>query len=146
MGNVAFIGIAVLVAGSEMLVSGGVDLAHRFGVSEAVIGPTLVAFGTSLPELATSVAAVLRGESDIGVGNVLGSNVFNLGLVVGTAFTIRPATVATFVIYQDLLILVGATLLVGLVVVRNGRIGRAEGAGMLALFAAYLAFIAIRGG
>ena len=139
-------GIAVLVAGSEMLVSGGVDLAHRFGVSEAVIGLTLVAFGTSLPELATSVAAVLKGESDIGVGNVLGSNVFNLGLVVGTAFTIRPATVAAFVIYQDLLILVGATLLVGLVVVRNGRIGRGEGAGMLVLFAAYLAFIAIRGG
>jgi len=140
------IGIAVLVAGSEMLVRGGVDLAHRFGVSEAVIGLTLVAFGTSLPELATSVAAVLKGQSDIGVGNVLGSNVFNLGLVVGTAFTFRPATVATFVIYQDLPILVGATLLVGLVVVRNGRIGRGEAAGMLALFAGYIAFVAIRGG
>ncbi|MFV2071687.1 MAG: calcium/sodium antiporter [Thermoanaerobaculales bacterium] len=139
------IGIAVLMTGSEMLVSGGVDLAHRFGISEAVIGLTLVAFGTSLPELATSVAAVLKGESDIGVGNVLGSNVFNLGLVVGTAFTIRPATVATFVIHQDLPILVGATLLVGLVVVRGGRIGRLEGVGMLTLFAAYIAFVALRG-
>jgi cation:H+ antiporter len=139
-------GIAVLVAGSELLVRGGVRLAHRFGVSEAVIGLTLVAFGTSLPELATSVAAVLKGESDIGVGNVLGSNVFNLGLVVGTAFTIRPAQVATFVVYEDLPILVASTLLVGLVVIRRGRISRGTALGMLALFAAYIAFIAIRGG
>jgi cation:H+ antiporter len=138
-------GIVVLVAGSEMLVRGGVELAHRFNVSEAVIGLTLVAFGTSLPELATSVAAVLKGESEIGVGNVLGSNIFNLGLVVGTAFTIRPAAVAGFVITQDLPILVAATAVTGLIVLRDGRISRLEGALMLAFFAAYVGFIAIRG-
>jgi cation:H+ antiporter len=140
------VGIAVLVAGSEMLVRGGVELAHRFGVSEAVIGLTLVAFGTSVPELATSVAAVLKGESELGVGNVLGSNVFNLGLVVGTAFTIRPGAVPTFVLHQDVLILVGATIVVGLIVLRDGRINRWEGGLMLALFVSYLSFIAIRGG
>ena len=139
------LGIVVLVAGSEMLVRGGVALAHRFNVSEAVIGLTLVAFGTSLPELATSVAAVLKGESEIGVGNVLGSNIFNLGLVVGTAFTIRPAAVAGFVITQDLPILVAATVLTGVFVLRDGRISRLEGALMLAFFAAYVGFIAIRG-
>ena len=94
------IGIVVLVAGSELMVRGGVELALRFGVSEAVIGLTLVAFGTSLPELATSVVAVLKGQSEIGVGNVLGSNVFNLGLVVGTAFCIRPAAVPITVLLK----------------------------------------------
>ena len=69
-------------ADGRSLVIGGVELARRFGISEALVGLTVVAFGTSLPELATSVAAVLKGECEIGVGNVLGSNVFNLGLVI----------------------------------------------------------------
>jgi cation:H+ antiporter len=138
------IGIAVLIGGSEMLVVGGVELARRFGVSEALVGLTVVAFGTSLPELATSVVAVLKGQSEIGVGNVLGSNVFNLGLVVGTAFAIRPAPVPINVIRWDIPILVAATAVVGLVVLRDGRINRWEGALMLAIFAAYLVFLGIR--
>jgi cation:H+ antiporter len=138
------VGIAVLIGGSEMLVIGGVDLARRFGVSEALVGLTVVAFGTSLPELATSVVAVLKGQSEIGVGNVLGSNVFNLGLVVGTAFTIRPAAVPINVIRWDIPILVAATAVVGLLVLRDGRINRWEAAFMLALFAAYLVFLGIR--
>jgi len=137
-------GITVLVGGSEMLVVGGVELARHFGVSEALIGLTVVAFGTSLPELATSVAAVLKGQCEIGVGTVLGSNVFNLGLVVGTAFAIRPATVPVNVILWDIPILIAATVIVGLFVLRDGRINRWEGVSMLALFAAYLAFIAVR--
>ena len=139
-----FVGIAVLIGGSEMLVIGGVDLARRFGVSEALVGLTVVAFGTSLPELATSVVAVLKGQSEIGVGNVLGSNVFNLGLVVGTAFTIRPMAVPINVIRWDIPILVAATVLVGLIVLRDGRISRWEGGLMLILFAAYLVFLGIR--
>lgn len=139
------VGIAVLVLGSEMLVRGGVEIARRFEVSEAVIGLTLVAFGTSLPELATSVTAVLKGESEIGVGNVLGSNIFNLGAVVGLAFAIRPATVTGFVITQDLPILVAATVLTGAIVLRDGRISRWEGALMVACFTAYIVFIAVRG-
>jgi len=142
---VTVIGIAVLVGGSEMLVRGGVELARRFDVSEAVIGLTLVAFGTSLPELATSVTAVLKGESEIGVGNVLGSNVFNLGMVVGTAFLLRPGSISSFVISQDIPILIAATVVVGLIVLRDGRISRAEGALMLSIFTAYLIFIGIRG-
>jgi len=139
-----FVGIAVLIGGSEMLVIGGVDLARRFGVSEALVGLTVVAFGTSLPELATSVVAVLKGQSEIGVGNVLGSNVFNLGLVVGTAFTIRPMAVPINVIRWDIPILVAATVVVGLFVLRNRRINRWEGGLMLILFAAYLVFLGIR--
>jgi cation:H+ antiporter len=138
------VGIAILIGGSEMLVIGGVDLARRFGISEALVGLTVVAFGTSLPELATSVVAVLKGQSEIGVGNVLGSNVFNLGLVVGTAFSIRPAAVPINVIRWDIPILVAATAVVGLFVLRDGRINRWEAAFMLALFAAYLVFLGVR--
>ena len=138
------VGIAVLVGGSEMLVIGGVELATRFGISEALIGLTVVAFGTSLPELATSVAAVLKGQCEIGVGNVLGSNVFNLGLVVGTAFSVRPAAVPVNVILWDIPILIVATMLVGFFVLRDSRINRWEGAVMLALFIAYLGFIGVR--
>ena len=140
------LGIAVLVAGSHLMVDGGVELAHRFGVSDAIIGLTLVAFGTSLPELATSVVAAIKGQSEISVGNVLGSNVFNLGLIIGTAFTIRPATVPSFVIRQDIPFLIAATLVVGLFVMRDRKISRAEGAGMLALVSAYIAYVVIRGG
>jgi len=138
------VGIAVLVGGSELLVLGGVELARRFGISEALVGLTVVAFGTSLPELATSVAAVLKGECEIGVGNVLGSNVFNLGLVVGTAFALRPAVVPVNVILWDIPILIAATVVTGLIVLRDGRINRWEGGLMLTLFAAYMAFIVVR--
>jgi cation:H+ antiporter len=140
------LGIVVLVIGSEMMVRGGIDLARKFGISEAVIGLTLVAFGTSLPELATSVTAALKGESEISIGNVLGSNIFNLGLVVGTAFTINPAAVPVFVIRQDIPFLVITTFIVGKVVIRDGKISRAEGAMMLALVAVYIAYVVVRGG
>jgi cation:H+ antiporter len=140
------LGIAVLVLGAESMVRGGITVARSFGVSEAVIGLTLVALGTSLPELATSVVAALKKESEISVGNVLGSNVFNLGLIVGTAFAIRPGTVPAFVIHQDLLLLVAGTVLVGLIVLKDGRISRREGAFMLLVFATYELFVFIRGG
>ncbi len=139
-------GIAVLLGGAELMVRGGIGLAHHFGISDALIGLTLVAFGTSLPELATSVAAAFQGEAELSVGNVLGSNVFNLGLIVGTAFAIRPGAVPHFVVHQDVPILVGATLVVGLGILRDGRISRAEGALMLLLFGAYAAFLFVRGG
>ena len=145
LGLTAF-GIVVLVAGSEMMVWGGIDIARRFGISEAVIGLSLVAFGTSLPELATSVAAALKGESEISIGNVLGSNIFNLGLVVGTAFTISPSSVPVFVIRQDIPLLILATFIVGKIVIRDGKISRGEGIMMLVLVTAYVAFVMIRGG
>ena len=145
-GFMTVVGIVVLVTGSEMMVSGGVDLARRFGVSDAIIGLTIVAFGTSLPELATSVTAALKGQSEISVGNVLGSNVFNLGLIVGTAFTIRPMTVPSIVIRHDIPFLIAATLVVGIVVLRDRKISRLEGTGMLVTVAAYLMFVIIRGG
>ena len=96
--------------------------------------------------MASTIAAAARGLGDIAIGNVIGSNIFNLGLVVGTAFTIRPATVPAFVIRQDLPFLMLATFIVGAIVVRDGRISRAEGAMMLVLVSAYVVFVVIRGG
>ena len=144
--SLTFVGIAVLVWGADLMVRGGVSMAHRFGISDAVIGLTLVAFGTSLPELATSVAASLKEQSALSVGNVLGSNIFNLGLIVGLAFAIRPASVPVFVIRQDIPLLIGVTLLVGLGILRDGKISRGEGALLLAIYAVYFAFLAHRGG
>ena len=138
------VGIAVLVTGAHLMVQGGVSLAHQMGVSDAVIGLTVVAFGTSLPELATSVTAALRGEAELSVGNVLGSNVFNLGLVVGSAFAIHPGPVPAFVARQDIPILIGVTLFVGLIVLPDGKISRKEGALMLLFFVAYMAFLVLR--
>lgn len=140
------VGIVALTAGAEALVRGGSTVASAFGISEAVIGLTLVAFGTSLPELATSVAAAFKGEAELSVGNVLGSNVFNLGLIVGTAFTLRPGPVPAFIIQQDVPILGAATLLVGAMVLRTGRISRTSGLLLFSSFAAYMAFVAVRGG
>jgi cation:H+ antiporter len=92
------------------------------------------------------VAAAIKGEAELSVGNVLGSNVFNLGLIVGTAFTIRPGPVPSFIIQQDVPILGLATVMVGAMVVRNRRISRIEGGLLFACFAAYMLFVAIRGG
>jgi cation:H+ antiporter len=140
------VGITVLVLGAELLVRGGTIVARAFGVSEAVIGLSLVSFGTSLPELATSVVAAVKRETEISVGNVLGSNMFNLGLVVGTAFTIRPAEVPLFVIRQDIPLLTLATMALGLLILVHSRIGRRSGATMLVAVAAYLVFLFVRGG
>ena len=140
------VGIVVLVWGADLMVRGGVTVAERFGVSDTLIGLTLVAFGTSLPELATSVAASLKEQSALSVGNVLGSNIFNLGLIVGLAFAIRPGAVPAYVIRQDVPILVAVTLLVGLGILRDGRISRREGAALLAIYVLYFLFLAHRGG
>lgn len=138
------LGIVVLSAGAESLVRGGTSLARSFGISEAIIGLTLVAFGTSLPELAASVAAAVKGQTDMSIGNVLGSNVFNLGLIVGTAFMVRPGVVPYDVIRFDLPYLAVVTVFLGFGMLRDGKISRREGAVLLALFSAYLVTILYR--
>jgi len=138
------VGMAVLSLGADFLVRGGTILAREAGISEAVIGLTLVAFGTSLPELAASVMAAFKGQAELSVGNVLGSNVFNLGLVVGSAFTIRPGKVPAQIARNDLPFLVLITLLIGLLIRHDGKITRARAALLLALMAGYLLFVGLR--
>ena len=141
----AVVGMVGLAIGAEALVRGGTVIARDLGVSEAVIGLTLMAFGTSLPELAASVASAFKGESEMSVGNVLGSNVFNLGLVVGSAFLVKPSEVPVMIIRQDIPLLAVVTLALGLGVMRNGKISRLEGVGLLVAVTAYLVFVVLRG-
>jgi cation:H+ antiporter len=129
-----------------VLVWGAVGLASAAGISDLVIGLTVVAVGTSLPELASSVAAARRGEDDIAVGNVIGSNLFNTLAVVGLGAMIRPIAVDPVVLTRDLPVMAGLTLLLFVVGIgwrgRPGRINRWEGALLLAIYVGYLATIA----
>lgn len=138
------VGLVVLVASSRLLVWGAVEIARSFGVSDLIIGLTIVAVGTSLPELASSVVAARKNEPDIALGNVLGSNLFNTLAVVGIAGAITPIQVPAEVLNRDLAV-VGA-LTVALLVLclprRSGaRIGRLSGVALLACFIAYIAVL-----
>jgi cation:H+ antiporter len=131
-------GLVVLSAGAHFLVVSATGLAGALGVPDVVIGLSLVAFGTSLPELAASVSAARRGESQIVIGNILGSNIFNVLLILGAAAVIRPIPVASSVARIDAMIVVGLSAALVPVIFSNRSITRWEGG---ALFAAYLAFI-----
>ncbi len=134
------VGLVLLIVSSRLLVWGAVEVARGFGVSDLIIGLTVVAVGTSLPELASSIIAVRRGEHDLALGNVLGSNLFNTLAVVGLAGLIRPLPAAPEVLSRDLVVMVALTLLLfalGFGVGGPGRINRLEGLGLLAAFIAY---------
>lgn len=130
-------GLAMLVAGSQLLVRGAVTVARLWGVGEAVIGLTIVAAGTSLPELATSVAAAVRRQPDIAVGNVVGSNLFNILGILGVASTVRPLS-APGIRPLDLWVMVGFSIAVLPLLWTGRRLQRWEGALLLAGYAAYL--------
>lgn len=133
------VGIAALVAGAEWLVDGAVDLARAFRISDEVIGLTLVAVGTSLPELATSIVAAYRGHSDVCVGNVLGSNIFNLFGILGLTAIAVEVPFADRIIEFDLWVLLAVTVLLLLFMLSGRRLSRGEGLVLLALYSAYVA-------
>jgi cation:H+ antiporter len=134
------IGLLMLAGGSELLVRGAIHIAEVFGMSQTMIGLTIVAIGTSLPELATSITAALKGESDIAVGNVIGSNIFNALGILGIAAVMRPLPTATFSLI-DLGVMLGFTILM-LPMARNDmRILRWEGAILLTCYVAYMAWL-----
>lgn len=135
------LGIAGLVFGAKFLVDGAVDIARMLGVSELIIGLTIVAAGTSLPEAATSVVAAMRGERDIAVGNAVGSNIFNILVVLGLASVVAPAGIAVNAEAQrfdiPFMILVAITCLP--VFLKSYRIGRWNGAAFIGAYLLYLA-------
>jgi cation:H+ antiporter len=141
-----FAGLAVLIASSRLLVWGAVTIAHGFGVSDMIIGLTIVAIGTSLPELAASIIATRKNEHDIALGNVLGSNLFNTLAVVGIAGIIHPMQVGPEVFFRDILVMATLTLLLfvfgfgftGAI----GRINRIEGTALLACYIGYNIYLA----
>ena len=135
-------GLLVIVFGGRLLVQGAVELAQGFGVAEEVIGLTIVAVGTSLPELVTSVIAALRRHADVALGNVIGSNILNILVIGGVTSTIAPLTVVPQLLWFDMPVMVAVSVLL-LVVGRSGwRIGRREGAVLLMLYCGYLGALA----
>ncbi|MFO7529358.1 MAG: calcium/sodium antiporter [Marinobacter sp.] len=139
-------GLVLLVISSRILVWGAVDLATAFGVSDLIIGLTIVAVGTSLPELASSIIAARKGEHDLALGNILGSNLFNTLAVVGIAGLITPIGVADEVLVRDLPVMAGLTLalfVLGYGFRGPGRINRLEGGALLAVFVGYTAYLLV---
>lgn len=134
------VGLACLVAGSNIFVDGATEVAARLGVSEAVIGLTVVAGGTSLPELATSVVAARKGNSGIAIGNVLGSNVMNILLILGGAGLICPMTVVD-ITTVDFAVLTGSILLLWLFANTKLTLARWEGVVLTVLFLAYMTWL-----
>ncbi|MCU0259973.1 MAG: calcium/sodium antiporter, partial [Ilumatobacteraceae bacterium] len=145
VGSVLFIaaGVVLLVAGAEGLVRGAASIAARFGLSSIIIGLTVVAFGTSTPELAVSVGSALRDEADIAIGNVVGSNIANVLLILGLSAVVGGALAVTQRIVRiDVPIMIGVSVLT-LLVALDGEIARWEGAGLVAIFIAWLAWTVI---
>lgn len=130
-------GIALLAGGSQLLVMGAVGLAQALGISEAVIGLTIVSAGTSMPELATSVVAARKGQSDIALGNVIGSNLFNILLILGLAATIQPFDAAGITML-DLGVMIGVSLLMWLLIWSGKSLNRWEASGLIAIYLGYL--------
>lgn len=133
--------LAVMLFGADLLAGGALDIADLLGVSAGFIGLTVVAIGTSLPELATAVAAARRRENDLIVGNLLGSNLFNSLVVGGGVALLRPGT-ATGDFRPTLAIMIGVAALSGLLTATGNRLVRAEGVLLLAVFVGYLVLAA----
>ncbi|MDO4204545.1 MAG: calcium/sodium antiporter [Selenomonadaceae bacterium] len=134
------VGAAMIIYGSDLAVQGAKTLAQLFGMSDRLIGLTIVAIGTSLPELATSTVAALKGDADIAVGNIVGSNVFNILFVVGTTALIVPVRFAEEFV-QDGIIAIGVAVLLWAGIFRSAKAGRPLGITLLILYAAYTAHL-----
>jgi cation:H+ antiporter len=133
-------GLAGLVVGADLLVRGASRLALSFGISPLVVGLTIVAFGTSAPEAAVAIGAVLEGRGAIAVGNVVGSNIFNVLFILGLSALIAPLIVNVQLIRQEVPIMIGASVLL-LILGLDGRLGVLEGALLFGLLAAYTVFL-----
>ena len=134
-------GLVLTVMGARWLVSGAVDLAQAAGISETVIGLTIVAIGTSMPELVTSIIAVRKGQGDVALGNVLGSNIFNILGILGITALVQPLAVPAEIVRLDIWVLVASTVMLLVFAMTGWRVGRREGAVMVASYGAYLGWL-----
>ena len=141
------IGIIGIVVGGQMVVDSATIIATSFGMSQKLIGLTIVAIGTSLPELVTSMVAAIKTENDIALGNVLGSNIFNILLILGASATINPITVAP-ALGIDLIFLIVVTLILGAFMFvgesRKSKLSRKEGIVLVLIYVAYIVYILMR--
>jgi len=135
-------GLACIVGGGTLLVNAAVTIAREFGMSETLVGLTIVAVGTSLPELVTSAVAALRKQSEVALGNVLGSNIYNVLFIGGVTGTIAPTTVPQSILGFDLPLLIAVSLGVMVLAWTGARLSRIEGLALVAGYALYIAFTA----
>ena len=138
-----FGGLVLLIGGAEALVRGAGKLAVSVGISPLVVGLTVVSFGTSSPELAVSVQSAMEGKVDLAIGNVVGSNIFNVWFVLGACALVAPLTINRQIIRQEVPLMIAATLLL-VAFMWNGQISRMEAAIMFALLIGYTAFLVIQ--
>lgn len=138
------LGVLLLIAGSNWLLDGARGLALRFGISPFVIGLTVVAWGTSTPEFAATVAAALRREADIAIGNVVGSNTFNILGILGVTTVLRPISAAGLDM-SDLVVMAGLSLVLLPLAITGARISRREGAILLSIYVVYTSLVLVRG-
>ena len=139
----ALAGLAGIVGGARLLVSSSVEIAAALGVSDSVIGLTVVAVGTSLPELATSVVAALKRQTDIALGNIIGSNIFNILGILGATVLVQPIRIPQDVVTFDAWVLLGVTGLLLYYALTDARLSRSEGAVFLVLYASYLGLLSL---
>ncbi len=137
------LGLAGIVIGGDVSVEAAKEIARAFGLSEALIGLTIVACGTSLPELVTSVIAARKGESDIAVGNVIGSNIFNIFLILGASSTILPMTISNTYLY-DMIMLMAVMVLTYLPIAKTKKVTRGMGITMVLVYVAYTVYLIMR--
>ncbi|MDZ7734940.1 MAG: calcium/sodium antiporter [Gammaproteobacteria bacterium] len=133
------LGLVLLLGGAELLVRGAVAIALAFGISDLVIGLTIIAVGTSLPELAAAVMSMIKRETDIAIGNIIGSNMFNMLAVLGVPAMLQPGSFNADVIARDYPVMIGLSLLMGIMLFlgKRGHIGRPEGLLLLLCFCSY---------
>ena len=137
------VGVACIIIGGDLVVDGASAIAMKFGMSETLVGMTIVALGTSLPELVTSMVAAKKGESDLAVGNVIGSNIFNILFVLGFSALISPMTVDILAVI-DTIAVIGVSVLALVFSATGKKISRVEGGIMLAAYFGYFAYMFVR--
>jgi len=132
------VGLALTILGADLLVGGAIELARAWQVSDVVIGVTIVAIGTSLPELVTSITAAIRKQPDIALGNIIGSNIFNVLGILGVTALVHPVEVPAAILALDIWAMLGATVLLLVCAATGARLSRGEGGLFLAAYATYL--------
>ena len=139
---VTVLGLGLTIGGASLLIDGAVGIATRFGISETIIGLTIVAIGTSLPELVTSLVAAIRKQGDVAFGNIVGSNIYNILGILGVTAIVKPIPVPQEIANVDIWVMLAATATLIIFAFSRGRIGRVEGAIMLAGYVGYTAWLA----
>ena len=135
------VGFVILIKGADLFVDGASGLAKIIGISERMISLTIVALGTSLPELVTSVTAIKKGEYDIAIGNVVGSNIFNIGVVIGVPIALMGGIASINFSYIDIIVMIAAALLLFLFSLNDHKISKKEGFIFLLAFIVYYSYV-----